>query len=52
MFASPPDYFLFPKLKEKLKGLHCAAVAENQEAVIDEFKKFQKEEFSKAFQKL
>jgi histone-lysine N-methyltransferase SETMAR len=25
---SPPDYFLFPKLKMKLKGLHFADVAE------------------------
>jgi hypothetical protein len=25
---SPPEYFLFPKLKIKLKGLHFAGVAE------------------------
>jgi histone-lysine N-methyltransferase SETMAR len=49
---SPPDYFLFPKLKMKLKGLHCAGVAEIQETVTDELKKVQKEEFSAAFQKL
>jgi len=42
---SPIDYFLFPKLKMKLKGLHFADVAEIQEAVTDELKKFQKEEF-------
>jgi hypothetical protein len=36
----------------KLKGLHFADVAEIQEAVIDELKKVQKEEFSAAFQKL
>jgi hypothetical protein len=48
---SPPDYFLFPKLKLKLKGLHFADAAEIQEAVIDELK-VQKEEFSAAFQKL
>jgi histone-lysine N-methyltransferase SETMAR len=38
---SPPDYFLFPKLKMKLKGLHFADVAAIQEAVTDErrFKK-------------
>ena len=30
---SPPDYFLFPKLKMKLKELHFAGVAEIQEAV-------------------
>ena len=35
----------------KLKGLHFADVAEIQEAVIDELKKVQKEEFLAAFQK-
>jgi hypothetical protein len=49
---SPPDYFLFPKLKMKLKGIHFADVAEIQEVVTDELKKVQKEEFSAAFQKL
>jgi hypothetical protein len=33
---SPPDHFLFPKLKMKLKRLHFAHVTEIQEAVIDE----------------
>jgi hypothetical protein len=36
---SPPDYFLFPQLKMKLKGLHFADVAESQEAVSDELNK-------------
>jgi hypothetical protein len=36
----------------KLKGLHFADVAEIQEAVTDELKKLEKEEFSAAFQKL
>jgi hypothetical protein len=36
----------------KLKGLHFADVAEIQEAVTDELKKVQKEDFSAAFQKL
>jgi len=49
---SPPDYFLFPKKKMKLKGLHFADVAEIQVAVTDELKNVQKEEFSAAFQKL
>jgi histone-lysine N-methyltransferase SETMAR len=49
---SPPDYFLFPKLKMTLIGLHFADVAEIQEAVTDELKKVQKEEFSAACQKL
>jgi histone-lysine N-methyltransferase SETMAR len=33
---SPPNYFLFPDLKMKLKGLHFADVAEIQGAVTDE----------------
>ena len=41
-YLSPPDYFLFPKLKVKLKELHFAGVAEIQEAVTDELKKVQK----------
>ena len=50
---SPPDYFLFPRLKKmKLKGLHFADAVEIQEDVTDELKKVQKEEFSAAFQKL
>jgi transposase len=49
---SPSDYFLFPKLKMKLKGLHFVDVAEIQEAVTDELKKVQKEEFSVTFQKM
>jgi len=36
----------------KLKRLHFADVAEIQETVTDEWKKFQKEEFSAAFQKM
>jgi len=46
---SPPDYFLFPKLKIMLKGLQFIDVAEIQEAVTDELKKVQKEEMSAAF---
>jgi histone-lysine N-methyltransferase SETMAR len=49
---SPPDYFLFPKLKMKLKGLRFARVAEIQEAVTDELKKGPKRGISVAFQKL
>jgi hypothetical protein len=36
----------------KLKGLHFADVAEIQEAVTNELRKVQKEEFSAAFQKM
>ena len=35
-----------------LKGLHFVDVAEIQEAITDQLKKAQKEEFSSAFQKL
>jgi hypothetical protein len=48
----PPDYFLFPKLKTKLKGLHFADDAEIQVAIRDELKKVQKVKFSAAFQKM
>jgi transposase len=46
---SPPDSFLFPKLKMKLKGLHFADIAEIQEAVTDELKKVQKETVHKLY---
>jgi len=36
----------------KLKGLHFADVAKIQEAITDELKKVEKEEFSAAFQKV
>jgi transposase len=36
---SSPDYFLLPKLKTKVKGLHFVDVAEIQEAATDELKK-------------
>ena len=49
---SLPEYFLFPTLKMKLKGLHFVDVAEIQEAITDELKKVQKEKFLAAFQKL
>jgi len=46
---SPPDYFLFPKLKMKFKWLHFADVADIKGAVTDELKKVQKEKFSALF---
>jgi hypothetical protein len=48
---SPPEYFLFLKLKRKLKGLHFVDVAEIQEAITDELKKVQKEEIWQLFRK-
>jgi len=44
-----PDYFVFPKLKMKLKGLHFADVAEIQDAVTDKLKKVQKRYFRQLF---
>jgi hypothetical protein len=49
---SPPDYFLFPKLKMKLIGLHFADDAAIQVGVTDELNRMQKEEFLDAFKKL
>jgi hypothetical protein len=49
---SPPEYFLLPKLKMKKIELHFADIAEIQEAVTDELKKVQEEEFSAGFHKL
>jgi hypothetical protein len=42
--------FSFPQVENKAKRFHFADVAEIQEAVTDELKKIQKEEFSAAFQ--
>jgi len=39
------------QFENEVKGLHFVDVAEIQEAVTDELKKVQKEEFSAAFQK-
>jgi len=46
---SPPYYFLFPKLKMKLKGLHFADVAEIQGPVTDELKKAKERNFRQLF---
>ena len=45
---SPSEYFLFPKLKLKLKGLQFADV----DRIQDELNNVQEEEFSAAFQKM
>jgi histone-lysine N-methyltransferase SETMAR len=49
---SPLDYFLFSKLKVKLKVFHFPDVVEIQEDVTDELQKVHKEEISSAFQKM
>jgi len=41
-----------PQVKNEVKGLHFVDVAETQEAITDELKKVQKEEFLAALQKL
>jgi len=45
----PPDYFLFLKLKMKLKGLNFADVAEIQGSVTDELKEGPKREIFGSF---
>jgi hypothetical protein len=41
-----------PKVENEVKRLHFAGVAEIREAVTDELKRAQKEEFSAHFQEL
>jgi hypothetical protein len=48
-YLSPPDYFLFLRLKMKLKGLHFVNAAA---AVTDELRQVQKEEFSAVVQRM
>jgi len=45
---SPPDYFLFPKVKVQLKGARFDTIEEIQEAVTDQLNKILAEEFSNA----
>jgi len=49
---SPPDYFLFPKLKMELKGHHFATVETIQKSVTQKFKNIPEAEFSRAIEKL
>jgi hypothetical protein len=42
-YLSPPEHFLFTKLKMKLKGLYFADVVEIQGTVTDESNKIKKE---------
>jgi hypothetical protein len=46
---SMPDYFLFPKLKLKLKGLHFVDVAEIQEAELMNERRSKKRNFQRLF---
>jgi hypothetical protein len=49
---SPPDYFLFPKVKLQLKGARFDATEEIQKAVTDQLNKIPAEDFSNAMKKL
>ena len=49
---SPPDYFLFPKVKLQLKGARFDTIEEIQKAVTDQLNKITAEDFSNAMKKL
>jgi len=49
---SPPDYFLFPKVKLQLKGARFDTIEEIQKAVTDQLNKIPAEDFSNAMKKL
>ena len=49
---APCDFWLFPKLKEKLRGCHYEAIEEMKEAVTKVIDTLTQEDFHGAFQKL
>ena len=49
---SPPDYFLFPKVKLQLKGARFDIIEGIQKAVTDQLNKISAEDFSNAMKKL
>ncbi len=49
---SPPDYFLFPKLKMPMKGKCYTSSESIQEEVRRVLRSIQQEDFSRAFQRL
>jgi hypothetical protein len=49
---SPPDYFLFPKVKLNLKGARFDTIEEIQKAVTDQLNMIPAEDFSNAMKKL
>jgi len=49
---SPPDYFLFLKVKLQLKGAKFDTIEEIQKAVTDQLNKIPTEDFSDAMKKL
>ena len=48
---SPPDYFLFPKVKLQMKGARFDTTEEIQKGVTDQLNKIPAEDFSKAMKK-
>lgn len=48
---SPPDYFLFPKLKMELKGQHFSTIETIQEVVTQKLKNIPTADFSRAMEK-
>ena len=50
--AAPCDFWLFPKLKEKLRGCHYETIEEMKEAVTKVIDTLTQEDFHGAFQKL
>ena len=49
---APCDFWLFPKLKEKLRGCHNETIEEMKEAVTKVIDRFTQEDFHGAFQRL
>ena len=49
---APCDFWLFPKLKEKLKGCRYETIEEMKEAVMKVIDTLTQEDFHRAFQKL
>lgn len=49
---SPPDYFLFPKLKIDLKGNHYGSISDIQKAVTSRLKGISRQEFLKGMKRL
>ena len=49
---SPPDYFLFPKVKLQLKGARFDTIEEIQKAVTNQLNKIRAEDFSNTMKKL
>ena len=49
---APCDFWLFPKLKKKLRGCHYVTIEEMKEAATKDIDTLPQEDFHRAFQKL